>query len=408
MRPSDAKRIDVADVYKGNRIAGQLVRTREGAEFRYDEQYVHDSRPAVASTLPLRQGPFRTGSGAVPPFFAGVLPEGARLQAVVTAVKTSADDELSLLLAVGSDTVGDVRVVPHGEEPPDTPVDLPTDPTQIRFADLLRRSVDPHAEALDSALPGVQEKISDAMISFPIKRLDRPAILKLEPVAYPLITRNEFFFLSLARRGGFAVPDHELVTDQDGAAGLLIGRFDRAKDAEGESTRIAQEDGCQLLGRYPADKYRVTVNELAEAVAATASAPRVAVVDLMLQIAFSWMIGNGDLHAKNYSLQWREGGALVAATPVYDVISTLPYPMDQHMAMRLDGRDANFQAQYFIDFAERFGVPSKLSLRRLSELADRCEPGLSELGSIGYDAATTEHLEREIRSRLGTLRIPRT
>jgi hypothetical protein len=82
--------------------------------------------------------------------------------------------------------------------------------------------------------------------------------------------------------------------------------------------------------------------------------------------------------------------------------------MDQHMAMRLDGRDANFQAQYFIDFAERFGVPSKLSLRRLRELADRCEPGLSELGSIGYDAATTEHLEREIRSRLGTLRIPRT
>jgi serine/threonine-protein kinase HipA len=53
----------------------------------------------------------------VPPFFAGLLPEGARLVALITRLKTSAADEFSLLVAVGGDTIGDVRVLPEGAAP---------------------------------------------------------------------------------------------------------------------------------------------------------------------------------------------------------------------------------------------------------------------------------------------------
>lgn len=399
MLPADFKRIDIAAVYKGDRIAGRLVRSVDGVEFRYDPMYLADGGPSVASTLPRTDAPFRTASGALPPFFTGLLPEGTRLQAVVAAVKTSVDDELSLLLAVGSETVGDVRVVPEGETPQGPAQDLPTDPAAVRFGDLLKRSVDPNADSLDRAIPGVQDKISDAMISIPIRRSRRPAILKLDPNRYPLITRNEDFFLTLARGAGFAVPDHELVTDAVGTQGLLVARFDRSIGVDGSTIRIAQEDGCQLLGRYPADKYRISVNELAEVIQTTASAPRAAILDLVLQFAFSWMIGNGDLHAKNYSLQWRDGGSLVAPTPVYDVVSTLPYPLDQRTAMQLDGRDANFRPRYFAELGQRFGVPAVLVLRRLREIGDRAEPRIDDLPAIGYDGDTTERMAAEIRRR---------
>ncbi|HTX97601.1 MAG TPA: HipA N-terminal domain-containing protein [Mycobacterium sp.] len=61
--------------------------------------------------------PVVTTGGSVPPFFAGPLPEGVRLGVVTSSTKTSADDHLTLLLAIGSDTIGNVRVVPSGMEP---------------------------------------------------------------------------------------------------------------------------------------------------------------------------------------------------------------------------------------------------------------------------------------------------
>ena len=402
-RPREAKWVERADVYKQDAIAGHFRRTEEGSEFSYDEKYVAVGDPPVASTLPTQSRSFRTGSGSVPPFFAGLLPEGARLQAVIQAVETSADDELSLLLAVGADTAGDVRIVPSGTTPSLPSDTLPNDPLQVSFRELLARSADPDAEQLDSALAGVQDKLSDAAISFPVVRRGGPAILKLDPRAFPLITRNEHFFLSLARTAGFHVPRHALITDREGETGLLVERFDRRFNTDGSVQRIAQEDACQLMGRYPADKYRVSVNDIADEVANTATSPSAAVLDLALQIAFAWMIGNGDLHAKNYSLQFRADG-LVTATPLYDIVSTLPYPLRQNMALRLDGRDDNFTLQYFVTFAERFGVPERIINRHVHSMIRRVEPMLENISSIGYDEPTAHRLAIEIRRRIDTLR----
>jgi serine/threonine-protein kinase HipA len=120
-------------------------------------------------------------------------------------------------------------------------------------------------------------------------------------------------------------------------------------------------------------------------------------------MAFAWMIGNGDLHAKNYSLLWRQDG-IVSATPVYDIVSTLPYPLNQRMAIRMDGRDDNFTRRSFIDFADRFGVPQQLVSRRLDDMMRRSQPALVDLSSIGYDDTITARLDAEIRRRMTTLR----
>src|SRR6059036_3253814 len=112
------RKIQTAVVFKKDRPAARFARTPDGIELRYLDEYMTADGPALASTLPVTSEPVITRGGALPPYFAGLLPEGRRLAALRTAVKTSADDEFTMLLAVGTDAIGDVRVFPgEGREP---------------------------------------------------------------------------------------------------------------------------------------------------------------------------------------------------------------------------------------------------------------------------------------------------
>lgn len=403
-RPSDLRLVEVADVYKGDAMAGTLTRLGEGGTaFTYSPGYLDACGPAVASTLPLRSQAFVTRSGAVPAFFAGLLPEGARLQAVVTAVRTSADDELSLLLAVADDAIGDVTVIPAGAPPRPVPHTRSiTEPQAVSFDELFALSIDPSGRYLDRAVPGVQEKLSSAVVSFPIRRRSTPSILKLRPAAFPRIVENESFFLNLAERCGFQVPAHEVIADREGTTGLAIERFDRVVH-DGGIIRIGQEDACQFLDVWPADKYRVTINEIAERIADLASSPQAAILQLVEQVAFAYAIGNSDLHGKNISLQWDRRSRLVAPTPLYDVASTIPYPLDQRMALRIDGRDDNLHGRYLVDFAQRFRLPSRLVRRRLERIIGAVGDGIGEIHRIGLPEPMNDRMGSEIGRRLDVL-----
>jgi len=98
-----------ADVYKAGILAARLTKTSAGVKFAYLDHYLSESgdqHRAIATTLPLRDQTLITPSGAVPPFFAGLLPEGRRLTQLRRRIKTSVDDELSLLVAVGQEPWG--------------------------------------------------------------------------------------------------------------------------------------------------------------------------------------------------------------------------------------------------------------------------------------------------------------
>src|SRR5262249_61698059 len=109
--------VDEADVFKGGRHAATLTRTPNGIEFRYRADWIDAGAPPVATTLPVTPEPVARPGGSLPAYFAGLLPEGRRLGALRRAVKTSADDELSLLLVVGADAIGDVQGVPSRTAP---------------------------------------------------------------------------------------------------------------------------------------------------------------------------------------------------------------------------------------------------------------------------------------------------
>lgn len=387
----EVRHLKKADVWKKGKRVARLVRAPDAVEF------VREAGPAVATSLPVSPTPVRSPPGAVPAFFAGLLPEGRRLTNLRRAVKTSADDELSLLLAVGRDTVGDVQVVPEGEAP-DAPAALVTVDrawSEVRFADLLADAgiVDP------VALAGVQDKVSARVLSLPVARAHERYLLKLEPPEFPHLVANEAFFLGLAREVRLPCVSAEVVHDADGRAGLLVRRFDRVAGPRGGVAALACEDGCQVLGRWPADKYGLTTEEVVRGLARWCSAEAVALRALYRQVCFAWLTGNGDVHAKNLSILEGPGGEWEVA-PAYDLPATVPYG-DGTLALSMEGRTRGLSRKHLLAFAANVGLPRAAAVAVLDDLLE----GTADLedrlrgGALPFPQRTIADWTAELRNR---------
>lgn len=394
---TDPRQVQRAVVYKAGVPAATLTRGGNGVRFEYLDDY---SGPPVSHTQPLGWTQ-DTYAGALPTFFANLLPEGRRLSALRRSVKTSADDELSLLLAVGADLVGDVSVVADGVDPAQAEPAAAslTDLSSLRFADLMaeRGFVD------RVGLAGAQDKLSAGMITFPARVGAGPAIVKLDPPDYPDAVVNEHYFLGLARRLNLPVSAARLVHDVDGRPGLVVKRFDRAVGADGVVRRLAVEDAMQLLGRYPADKYSVTSEQVATAISAVCAASLVAARTVLQQLAFAWLSGNGDLHAKNVSVLQTPAGEWRVA-PIYDVPSTLPYG-DTAMALSLQGARENLSRKRFLALGAELGLTAPATERAVNEVLCVTEPLLDDLagGVLPWNANLRQRVVRQLRARRALL-----
>ncbi|MHB8637929.1 MAG: type II toxin-antitoxin system HipA family toxin [Fimbriimonadaceae bacterium] len=390
-----------AVVYQGDSRVAHITRTPTGSRLDFEPSVVVDPPPYpgyLAWTLPYGIDPVEQSGDNLHPFFVNLLPEGARLRLLLGNTRLAGDDFLGLLLTVGADTIGDVSVVPEGHPP--ASLAKPTvggPPESLSFWDLFYAGA--QVANPDAAIPGVQEKISSQTIAFAAHHKRWPgAILKLNPSRYPRLVQNEAFFLRMAAACGIEAAQAELCHDREGETGLLVRRFDRVRAGRNRLQKLHQEDVCQLLGTMPANKYSVSLRQVADALRAVCTSPVAAVAELLRRYAFSYLIGNGDLHAKNVSVMWAED--VVRLTPAYDLLSTLPYPsLPPRMALKLDGKDLNLGVDDFVRFAERYGVPPAFVNRMLGTLCERSDPWIARLGEIGLDPPETERLAEAIRHR---------
>jgi len=266
---------------------------------------------------------------------------------------------------------------------------------EVRFADVLAEGnvVDP------VALPGVQDKASARMIAVPVARAGERYLLKVDPPECPHVVENEAFFLDLARRARIDVTRATVVRDRDDRPGLLVRRFDRVALPSGSASSLACEDACQVLGRWPADKYAVTSEEVVSALAALCPARLVATRALFQQLCFAWLTGNGDVHAKNLSILGGEGGEWRIA-PAYDLPSTVPYG-DLTLALTLNGRTRGLSRRHLLGFADRVGLPPAAAEGVLDALLERIS-GLDDeigAGALPFDHAVAAKVARELRHR---------
>ena len=367
----------VADIYKAGLLAGRLERHDGGTRFSYLPAYLGSGRPAVASSLPLTTEPVLSAAGAAPPYFTGLLPEGRRLNALRRSIKTSADDDLSLLIAAGGNPVGDVQIVGHGEplDPDEHAVELDTK-LPMDFDQLLG---DP--DLIDPvALAGVQDKLSAGMISLPVASAGKRFILKLNAPEFPHVVENELVMFRYAAKLRIPVSPVQLIRDVAGRPGLLVERFDRIPVPGGGGNkvqRLAVEDGAQVLKLYPADKYNVGYSRVCHALADYCSAPLPALRNLAIQGAFAWLSGNGDLHAKNVSMVQLPHGEWTIA-PVYDIPSTVVYG-DKTLALTLSGKRSGISRRHFVGWAKDLGLTDRTAVQAVELALKASGPLIADL-----------------------------
>ena len=389
--------IESADVYKNRVFAARLAREGGGTLFSYDADYLTSGLPPVASTLPLRSEPVFTAAGAVPAFFAGLLPEGRRLTALRTAIKASADDELTLLAEIGGDTIGDVQIVAGGASPaPVEPlVELPRTLAGLRFDRWISESA-----GIDRVgLPGVQDKVSGKMIAIPAARAGERFILKLNPPEYPHVVENEAFFIDRAKAARIPVVTARLLRDELGTPALLVTRFDRIPTEDGVPSMRAVEDACQALGLWPASKYAPTTESVISRLGALTAAPAVAARDAFRQIVFAILTGDGDVHAKNLSVLAGPDGEF-RISPAYDLPSTVLYG-DSTLALSIQGRKSGISKRILLDFAEDIGLRRPLAERLLGELlAATADVGDAlAAGALPFSTADTAKAVKQLAYR---------
>ncbi|MBT2522331.1 type II toxin-antitoxin system HipA family toxin [Arthrobacter sp. ISL-28] len=378
----------VADIYKRSVLAARLERHDGGTKFTYLPAYLHSGAPAVASSLPLTAEPVLSAAGAAPPYFTGLLPEGRRLNALRRSIKTSADDDLSLLIAAGGNPVGDVQIVGHGEplDPEDHAVEV--DPRKpVDFDELLGDSglIDP------VALAGVQDKLSAGMISMPVASAGRRFILKLNAPEFPHVVENEFIMFRYAAKLRIPLSRVQLMRDVAGRPGLLVERFDRVPNtAVGPDgvQRLAVEDGAQVLKLYPADKYNVGFGTVCHALVEYCAAPLPALRNLVIQAAFAWLSGNGDLHAKNVSMVQLPTGEWSIA-PVYDIPSTVVYG-DKTLALTLGGKRSGISRKHFLGWATGLGLTERAAVQAVELALKAAGPLLADVEAGTAFASTND------------------
>lgn len=298
--------------------------------------------PLLSLTLPVR--PERYPQGVVRPFLDGLLPEGQSRLAVAANFNLRASDTYGLIRAIGRDCAGAVVIQPV-EDPPPPPASTVTaealtdDEIETLVANL-RTAPLGVGERVRISLGGIQEKLlltrmSDGSWGRPVDGTPSTHILKPEIARFPRTVENEAFCMRVARHLGLPVANVDTTVIR-GRTLLVVERFDRVVHRDGSVDRIHQEDFCQATGVAPDKKYQEdggpSLRRIAQLLQAAATPD--ALDDLLRAVTVNVLVGNGDAHAKNFSLLHHASGALTLA-PLYDVLCTLPYGDDQ-LAMYID------------------------------------------------------------------------
>jgi serine/threonine-protein kinase HipA len=297
--------------------------------------------PLLSVTIPLSERRFP--NGVVRTLLDGVLPEGQMRATIAAELSLRADDTFGLARELGRDCAGALVIQPDEDPAPPPPLTSSAEPLTdeelSRLVSNLREAPLGVDDRVRISLAGVQEKLlltrlSDGGWGRPVDGTPSTHILKPEIRGYPLTVDNEAFCMRLAKYLGLPVADVATAAP-DGRKLIVVTRYDRVIGEHGDVERIHQEDFCQATGVPPQRKYQEDGGpSLLKMAALLETVERGALTVLLRAVTLNVLIGNGDAHAKNFSLLHERSGALRLA-PLYDLLSTFIYG-DKRLAMSVD------------------------------------------------------------------------
>jgi serine/threonine-protein kinase HipA len=393
-------------ILANERAVGEL--SHEGASNRYAFAYAADwlaweqnfaLAPALPLTPPSNQTPDQH-SAAVRQFFQNLLPEGQALEDAASTNGITVGNVTGLLLALGKETAGALRVTPADASAPSAT--MPPRPlSRAELSDRIQRRPEQPFSVWDGkvrlSIAGYQDKLAVYeeggdwfLVESP--ELASTRILKPEPLNPRLagMTTNEMMCMLLAQLAG--VPAANVSLEHVPQPVLVIERFDRRRQPQAGGPHIERVhciDGCQALGLPVEFKYerpygnQKEVRDIRDGSSLRrffalldakdkVVAPAASRLQFLRWVILQVLIGNTDAHAKNVSFFSDHQGLRLA--PAYDLVSTLAFGaanLDHMLAMAIgDNFDIrSIKAFDWAQMANENALQPRLVQRELQRIA---------------------------------------
>ena len=219
------------------------------------------------------------------------------------------------------------------------------------------------------SIQGVQPKLSAVLNKkkaiFEVVDQFGKFIIKPQIDIYDQVPENEDLSMKLAATVGIETPFHGLMYCKDSSLSYFIKRFDRV----GRNKKLAVEDFAQVAGKDRDTKYNFSLEKMVNLIELHCTFPVIEKLKFFRLILFGFLIGNEDMHLKNFSLIRRKNK--VEFSPAYDLINTtlvLEKPKEE-MALTLNGKRSNFKRSDLIEYLakECLELPEKVINRALKE-----------------------------------------
>jgi serine/threonine-protein kinase HipA len=371
--------------------AGTLTRDADGGvSFVVSEDYLRDpGRPILSlgwfDTRSDESSQKRLANrrdkialrGALPPWFAGLLPEGALRDLVLTEMGPGDHDQFDVLTRLGGDLPGAVIVSPE------------TDDLQsagpLRLEKVRGLTTAEPRGMVKFSLAGVQLKLTGDFngdrLTLPGNGASGRCIIKLPAKPYPGLPEAEFAAMRLAQAVGVDTAHCQLVPRDavkdvpteflaSGDNVLVVDRFDRLA---GEA-RVHIEDAGQVLGALDVFKYTMgTTDTVMNMVRRFSTDSRADLAEAFRRVTVDVLVGNGDNHLKNWSFRFPKAGE-IRLSPAYDIVPTIFYQPRDELALRFVGthRFESVSLHRFERLASFLGIDPKWAVkevRRTTEAA---------------------------------------
>jgi serine/threonine-protein kinase HipA len=365
------------DIMLHNRRIGTIARLDgDRSIFTFDDAYVADAeRPVLSLAYKDEYGAVlnqpRAYQTKIEPYFSNLLPEGALRDYLARKTGVKTVREYPLLEQLGSDLPGAVTALPIGTSFAPKEQDTSEEQTQTA-GNMLRFS-----------LAGVQLKFSVIRnqgkaggLTIPITGSGGDWIVKLPSARHPDVPEHEYAAMRLAEKLGIDVPEIDLLPLHDidglpdgisryGASAYAIRRFDRGPDSP-----IHIEDFAQVFGVFPDDKYKGSYREILRILAIETDER--SIIQFIRRLTYSVLIGNGDMHLKNWSLIYLDRHRPTLA-PAYDLLSTLAYLPDDDAALKFHQSRAwsSFTYDELSAIANRTRLPAHLIVATAKETVEQ-------------------------------------
>lgn len=218
------------------------------------------------------------------------------------------------------------------------------------------------AAQLSITVPGVQPKLSLGWLKTQLEdghmgrltimnALDGNYILKPQNSLYPQMPENEHLSMKLAELFKIDVVPVSMIRLQSGELCFITKRIDRNSDG----SKNHMIDFLQILEL--SDKYKGTTEALGKTIGDLSVNTLFDKLRFFESVVFNFIIGNNDMHLKNYSMLLSEMGWVLS--PFYDLLNVkMILPKDKEdMALLLGGKKENFKKGYF----DQLGLVLKLN-----------------------------------------------